>query len=158
MKNPWLKLSGIGLAAMLGLGGPAVALAGSSADTANERFKAIDTNGDGKISEAEFEAAAVVRFEAMDTSHDDRVTAMEIDAYKRSTTGKEKKTAKGWDTTYTSSGTIKDLDTDGDGYITVAEYEAGAKVKFEELDTNHDGFLSKSEWDAGFKRFKTTGT
>ena len=73
------------------------------------------------------------------------------------TTGKEKKTAKGWDTMYTSSTTIKDLDTDGDGYVTVGEYEAGAKVKFEELDTNHDGFLSKSEWDAGFKRFKTTG-
>ena len=153
MKNPWLKLSGIGLAAMLGLGAPAAALAGN-ADTANERFKAIDTNGDGKISDAEFEAAAVVRFEAMDTTDDGRVTAMEIDAYKRVTTGKEKKTAKGWDTTYTSSTTIKDLDKDDDGYVTVSEYEAGAQIKFAELDTNHDGYLSKAEWDAGFAKFK----
>ena len=53
--------------------------------------------------------------------------AMEIDAYKRAPPDRKKTAKGGWDTLYTSSGTIKDLDTDGDGYVTVAEYEAGSQ-------------------------------
>ena len=67
---------------MLGLGGPAAALAGGGSDTANAKFKAMDTNGDGKISEAEFEAVSDRKFVEIDVNRDGRVTVMEMDNYK----------------------------------------------------------------------------
>ena len=37
------------------------------------------------------------------------------------------------------------LDTNGDGLISLDEFTAKARAKFEKADTNHDGQLSKSE-------------
>jgi Ca2+-binding EF-hand superfamily protein len=150
MTNPWLKLSGIGLAALLGLGAPAVALAD---DDAGARFKAMDTNGDGKISEAEHESSATAKFDTMDSNRDGRVTATEMDAFKANT-HKDKKAAKGWSTTYWSADRVKKLDTNGDGSLTIAEFQAGANTKFAEMDTNKDGFLSKSEVEAGYAKMQ----
>ena len=153
MKNPWLKLSGIGLAAVLGLGAPAVALAG---DDAGSKFKSMDTNGDGKISEDEFEAVTDRKFVEMDSNRDGRVTVMEIDNYKARVD--KEKPAKGWDTRYSSSEQVKKLDTNGDGSLTEAEFEAGADAKFEAMDTNDDDYLSKTEWEAGIaKAHKASG-
>jgi len=154
MKNPWLKLSGIGLAALLGLGAPAVALAG---DDAGSKFKSIDTNGDGKISQEEFVAVSDRKFVEMDVNRDGRVTVMEMDNFRARANKTKEKTDKGWDARYTSSDTIKKLDTNGDGSVTEVEFEAGATVKFGEMDTNGDGFLSQSELEAGHAKMHKGG-
>jgi hypothetical protein len=50
---------------------------------------------------------------------------------------------------------IKMIDTDGDGTITAAEHEAGAKKMFEKMDKDHDGKLSAAEVQAGHDRMMT---
>jgi Ca2+-binding EF-hand superfamily protein len=54
----------------------------------------------------------------------------------------------------------KNLDTDGDGKVSLAEFVVGKKDKakaekaFTKLDKNHDGFLSKEELEAAKKKKK----
>ena len=150
MTNPWLKLSGVGLAALLGLGAPAVALAGGDADA---KFKAMDTNGDGRISEDEFEALSDRKFVEIDVNRDGRVTVMEMDNYKAK--AHKEKADKGWDARYTSASQVKKLDTNGDGSLTEVEFAAGGQIKFDEMDSNHDGLVSKTEWEAGHAKHKS---
>jgi hypothetical protein len=144
MTNPWLKLSGIGLAALLGLGAPAAALAD---DDASSRFKAMDTNSDGQISDDEFDASTDRKFVMMDSNHDGRVTVVEMDAYKALT--HKQKAAKGWDTRYSSADQIKKMDANRDGSVTEDEFEDAAEAKFDAMDTDDNDRLSKSEWEAG---------
>ena len=153
MKNPWLKLSGIGLAAMLGLGAPAAALAGG--DDAGSKFISIDTSGDGKISAVEFEAVTDRKFVEIDANRDGRVTVMEMDNYKAK--AHKQKADKGWDARYTSSDQVKKLDTNGDGSLTEVEFEAGGQLKFDDMDTDDDGFVSKTEWEAGHAKAHKSG-
>ncbi len=47
---------------------------------------------------------------------------------------------------------FKQIDTNGDGYISRDEHEAFAKKMFDEADTNHDGKLSMEEFSAAKKR------
>jgi hypothetical protein len=44
---------------------------------------------------------------------------------------------------------IKAVDSNGDGALTAAEHEAGAKKMFAKMDSNKDGFLSKAELTEG---------
>jgi len=151
MKNPWLKLSGVGLAAMLGLGTPAVALANEG--EAGSKFISIDANGDGQISAAEFEAVTDRKFVEIDANRDGRVTVMEMDNYKAK--AHKEKADKGWDARYTSASQVKKLDTNGDGSLTEVEFAAGGQIKFDEMDSNHDGLVSKTEWEAGHAKHKS---
>jgi len=41
---------------------------------------------------------------------------------------------------------FKSLDSNRDGSISKAEFEAAADRKFDQLDTNHDGLVSKEEF------------
>ena len=145
MTNPWLKLSGIGLAALLGLGAPAAALAGGDADA---KFKGMDTNGDGKVSEDEFEAVSDRKFVEIDVNRDGRVTAMEMDNYK-ARVDKDKTAKGGWPARYTSSAEIKKIDVNSDGSVTEEEFETAADAKFDKMDTDGDDYLTITEWKAG---------
>jgi hypothetical protein len=145
MTNPWLKLSGIGLAALLGLGAPTAALAGGDSDA---KFKGMDTNGDGRVSEDEFETVSERKFVEIDGNRDGRVTVMEMDSYK-ARAHKDETAKGGWPARYTSSDHIKKLDSNGDGSLTASEFEAGADAKFEAMDTNDDDYLTAAEWKAG---------
>lgn len=154
MTNPWLKLSGVGLAALLGLGAPAVALAGGDADA---KFKAMDTNGDGKISEDEFEALSDRKFVEMDVNRDGRVTVMEMDNYK-ARVHPNKADKGGWAPRYTSSAEIKKIDVNSDGSVTEEEFETAAEAKFDKIDTDGDDYLTLTEWQAGHdKAHKSSG-
>ena len=63
---------------------PSVAHAGGEA-----QFDVMDTNGDGKISPDEHDAAAARMFAKMDTNADGKVTAAEMTAAKQNLTGKK---------------------------------------------------------------------
>ncbi|QJR12664.1 hypothetical protein DSM104443_03756 [Usitatibacter rugosus] len=115
-----------------------VSLAGSDMSS----FKAMDANGDGKVSMEEHTAAAKKMFDTMDANHDGKVTAAEMDAAHEQVTGR--KAAAG---EKTSAEKIRAIDKNNNGELSAGEHEAGSKRMFDVMDTNHDGFLSQAELD-----------
>ena len=107
-------------------------------------FKAMDTNGNGRLSAAEHARGAKKMFDTMDANKDGKVTAAEMDAAQEKVTGK-----KAGDNDMSSAEKIKVVDTDGDGILTADEHAAGSKAMFDRMDTDKDGFLSKEELAAG---------
>lgn len=47
---------------------------------------------------------------------------------------------------------FKKMDTNGDGKLSAAEHEAGARDMFMKMDTNKDGSVTAAEMDASHKR------
>jgi hypothetical protein len=153
-----------------------IALAGGDKD---DHMKMMDTNGDGKVTEAEHAAACKQMFTKMDANGDGRVTAAEMDAanpmmkhhmdHKDATTArnedghdKENAADKSYGQTaqtdskmhgrmMTSSEKIATMDTNGDGQLTAAEYEAGAKKMFSKMDKDGDGTLTAQELREGHR-------
>jgi len=80
-------------------------------------FARLDTNKDGKISQAEFDAAPRREHQAGETP---RPAGMRGRFFQM-------------------------MDANGDGVVTKAEMEAAGQRRFDMADTNHDGWLSKGE-------------
>lgn len=136
-------------------GGLALAALPAFANDGDDKFKLMDTDGDGKVTRAEHAAGALAMFGKMDTNADGLVTATEIDAThaeKKSTKLKfwEKKDKDGM----ASSEKISLIDTNADGQISRTEHEAGSEKMFTKMDTNDDGVLSKDECEEGHKAMK----
>jgi len=120
------------------------ALETSKPHGADTEFKAMDTNGDGKVSSEEHAAAAKKMFETMDANKDGKVTAAEMEASRQKITGKKPGAGE-----MSAAEKIKAVDTNGDGILTAEEHAAGSRMMFSRMDTNRDGFLSKAELEAG---------
>jgi Ca2+-binding EF-hand superfamily protein len=112
-------------------------------------FKTLDTNGDGKLTKAEVQAAIVKRaaeaqamllqrqkqdFDKLDTNKDGRLTLAE---YQAGTKISAKENA--------ADVRMAQLDTNKDGSITAAEFRAITLSQFDKLDKNKDGILQPSE-------------
>ena len=106
-------------------------------------FKALDTDGDGKISQAEFDAAKADRFAKADADGDGKVTADEMkQAFERKHEERMKKHEARMEEHF------KALDTDGDGAVSEAEMQAHHVQMFSKLDADGDGFVSEEELKA----------
>ena len=107
------------------------ASAPASGSGQEDRFKAQDKNGDGKLSREEFTGPPEL-FEQIDADKDGFVTRDEAMKF------------------FTGPGReafldrVKTMDKDGDGKVSKAEF-TGQPQMFERLDTNKDGFLTKEE-------------
>ncbi len=112
-------------------------------------FKASDTNGDGRISKAEIQAALQHRaaqattaihqqqqaeFNKLDTNKDGRLTLAEYQAGTAITVRPEAVDRR-----------LQQLDTNRDNAVTAAEFRAVMLGEFDKLDTNKDGVLSAQE-------------
>jgi Ca2+-binding EF-hand superfamily protein len=130
--------------------------------------KMMDTDGDGSISATEHVAGAQKMFQKMDADGDGIVTAKEMNAaHKDMPTAQKGSTAEsdsadasrlGKSDKYhgkSAAAKIKEIDADGDGTITAAEHEAGAKKMFDKMDKDHNGKLSAAEVQAGHDRMMT---
>lgn len=110
-------------------------------------FKAMDANGDGRISPEEHAAGARKMFDGMDANKDRKVTAAEMDAAHEKMTGR-----KAGPKDLSSAEKIKVIDRDGDGILTAEEHASGSKAMFEKMDTDRDGFTSRPEQTAAHAR------
>ncbi|HVJ36901.1 MAG TPA: hypothetical protein VM687_03745 [Stenotrophomonas sp.] len=119
--------------------------------SANEdKFKQMDSNGDGSISSAEHAAGAQKMFTAMDTNKDGSVTAAEMDAQWAAKKGKDgKMDGKADGMKMSAAEKIKEIDTNGDGKISAAEHAAGSQKMFGKLDADGDGKVTAAEMQAG---------
>ncbi|HUR57892.1 MAG TPA: hypothetical protein VM029_09295 [Opitutaceae bacterium] len=115
---------------------------------ADQRFKMMDANGDGKITRAEHAAGAKKMFELCDANRDGVVTASEMDAAMAKSGAKPAMDDK------SSAEKIAVIDKNKDGKLTAAEHAAGTEEMFDKMDTNRDGSISKEECDAGMKMMK----
>jgi Ca2+-binding EF-hand superfamily protein len=107
-------------------------------------FKAMDANGDGKVSPDEHAKGARRMFETMDANQDGVVTAEEMSAAHEKITGRP--TIK---TEMSSAEKIKAVDADGDGRLTDEEHAAGSRKMFDMMDRDKDGYLTEAEVEAG---------
>lgn len=105
----------------------------------------VDTNGDGLISKAENRAMVEARFARMDADKDGSVEAgegrkgMGKGKWKR---GAERRGPGG------PARAMKKADTNGDGAISKAEFDAQSAERFAKLDTNKDGKIDAAEMQA----------
>lgn len=159
-KNAWSWRMGTVLLGALAIAAPALA------DDPGSKFKMMDTNGDGMISADEHAAGVTKMFGEMDSNGDGNVTAAEMDA-RHDMHGmhgmKQTAKAKGPMTSndaamdrneMSSAEKIATMDTNGDGMLSAAEHDAGAKAMFSEMDTDGNGSLSRQEMMAGHATMK----
>jgi hypothetical protein len=136
-------------------GGLALATLPAFAGDGEDKFKLMDTNGDGSVSRAEHAAGAQTMFGKMDADSNGIVTTAEMEA---GHTEKKSSKLKFWEkndkSQMSAADKISQIDSNADGQITRAEHEAGSEKMFTKLDTNDDGTLSKDECEAGHKGMK----
>jgi Ca2+-binding EF-hand superfamily protein len=101
------------------------------------RFKAMDKNGDGKVSRDEFPGRPAM-FERVDGNKDGFLEASEVKALAA------KAGAATMPPAAQPGARIMAMDKDGDGKVSREEF-MGAPAMFDRLDVNNDGSLSKDE-------------
>lgn len=101
-------------------------------------FSEIDTDSDGKITQAEMDAHRQARFDAMDTNSDGSLSTEELLAAREG--AKEKRMAR----------MIQRMDANNDGVLTVDEMgpKGDKGDMFAKLDTDGDGAISEEEMNS----------
>lgn len=97
-----------------------------------------DTNGDGKVTLAEFKASRAGLLMRGDTNKDGKLSKAEAAAV----TGGRGPGGPG-------GGMFAMLDANKDGYLSRAEIEQASERRFKTMDANKDGVLSAAEREAG---------
>jgi Ca2+-binding EF-hand superfamily protein len=125
-------LGAVGTESALATGTPHAAARQQYAQAA---FAALDTNGDGVVTQDEFISAAKAKFQALDTQGTGKVTVQQIAT---------SATAQQRDLKFAEH-EVKKLDTNGDGVVSQAEYLAASQARFAKLDKNGDGYITADE-------------
>ena len=105
----------------------------------DSRFRMLDTNGDGKVTRAEFNAGFADRlFAIYNRQKDGVITKAEWDAVERANESR-------------TESSFRALDRNGDGKLSRAELSSGPRRDavmnrlFDRIDANHDGTISLVE-------------
>ena len=108
------------------------------------RFSDIDVNKDGKIMAAEFEASTKQQFSSMDAGKDNVLVAQEFVAYYCGPDAKAPKKAK--------AKPMKKIAANKDGKIGKDECVAFWVARYSDMDTSKDGKLTMDEFLAAAKK------
>lgn len=105
-----------------------------------QMFKEVDTNGDGAISKAEFNAFQAKQFKSMDANGDGKISHDEMEA------GHQKQ-ADGGTTTHLDK-RFQAADADHDGGLDREEAKAMPMLSmyFDEVDSNKDDKVTRQEY------------
>ncbi len=122
---------------------PLVAATGANG-FAGSPFEGADTNGDGKVSRAEFVAARDGHFDAFDRNRDGVVNAQDFPRAANRPRIEARVNAY-----------IQASDLNHDGALSRAELRAAGTPGFDRVDTDHDGMVTLAE--AGAARQKMAG-
>lgn len=113
-------------------------------------FDGADSNADGQITAAEFAETQAARFKKLDTDGDgaltqtDRAGALAARLGAGRAGGAEGEGADGPD----GAGPLGQFDSDGDKKITQAEFEAGGQKRFATADKDANAIVTKEELQA----------
>jgi len=153
-------IAGVAVASLLGAAGMAVAHGKKMGPGGMHgmrggpvmNFEEIDTDGDGKLTQAEMEAHAKARFTAADTDGNGKLSAdeMKAAAEKRA----EERRAQRAERMVTRM--LERMDADKDGELSFEEMpgqKSQADTMFGRLDADGDGAISKDEMDKARERF-----
>jgi Ca2+-binding EF-hand superfamily protein len=99
-------------------------------DFSQRILKRVDTDKDGKISKAEFDAEGSKLFAKLDGNSDGKISESEMPQRHWARFG-----GKMFDR----------MDADQDGKVTKAEFEAAGEKMFQRMDKNGDGIIEKDE-------------
>ena len=111
---------------------------------AQERFNAVDTNGNGLISAEEFTVKRTADFVEIDTDGNGAISQAEMMAHmeKRRAEREAKRAEKRAER---AARMFERADRNGDGQISVEEFEAAGNQRFARMDKNGDGSLTPDE-------------
>ena len=108
----------------------------------------FDTDNDGKVSAAEYDAGRGGQFATMDADGDLKVTKDEYTAYLKQMAAQWGGGGMDADRMQHRIDDFMSADTDGDGAISAGEYAAQGVDRFKSMDTDGDGFISGDEAQA----------
>ena len=106
---------------------------------ATARFNAFDKDGNGSISEDEYEDGIEQIFRNLDTDRNNRVSNDEV----------TKARPEQQDGMMSAADLIRLIDMNTDGELTEEELVRGSERRFQNLDTNHDEMLDLPEMKSG---------
>lgn len=112
------------------------------------RFDALDTNRDGTVSRGEFDAAGEKTWQGGQRALAGQGRQGGKTAPER--TGRSPGLLS-MPTSHSAEGFLALYDTDGDGKVSRAEYDADRAAQFARSDRNHDGQLSRDEYAAEYR-------
>jgi EF-hand domain pair/EF hand len=116
-------------------------------------IKQHDTDGDGKVSQAEAVAPQAVRFKELDTNGDGFITADEFrQAFEAQVPLEARQKLKERGMADPGEGFLKELDKNGDGKVDLAESQRPTVEGFKRMDADGDGFATLEEADAFFRK------
>ena len=108
-----------------------------------------DTNGDGVVDRAEWQAGQEARFKQLDTDKDGKLSCDELFARTPSAAGNvlpSEAQLRRQDSYF------KQLDTDKDGFVSKAEFMVQAEKNFARCDLNKDGRIDSAECRQALRR------
>ena len=107
--------------------------------SAEQRLAAMDKDGNGTISEDEYEDAIANIFRDLDADHNNRVSADELSSA----------SAPQHEGMLSPADRIRRIDMNNDGELTEEELKRGAETAFHNLDTSGDDALDLGELKSG---------
>lgn len=100
-------------------------------------YSRADTDGDGKVSLAEFQANRQQQFTRYDTDGNGSISFAELDAMVAQRPQMQSRIDA-----------LKAADANGDKAISADEFKAAGDVEFKKVDKNGDGFIDQTEAQA----------